>query len=75
MTIETKYDVGGKAWVMYNDKPKEITINKITISTTRKGIEIMYWFFPLDGHYNVEYEWDEDEIFPSKESLIQHLAK
>ena len=70
MTIETKYNIGDEVWVMYNNKPMEVLIKRISCYCGRWG-----HLLKEDIMYLVDNDccFNEDELFPTKEELLKSL--
>jgi len=68
MTIETKYNIGDDAWILFGNKVEKQTIYKIQIDIV-DGIEpsIKYWLS------NTNTVLLERHIIPTKEELLKSL--
>ena len=67
MTIETKYNVGQKVWILHRNTIREETVIEIKIEVNKRGkAEIIY---------DIRYMEDvsESELFPSKQALLDSL--
>lgn len=74
MTIETKYDVRDIVWFMYNNKIESSPVRKIDI--TRKiylWSTVTYVKYKLALSYVANIDFEEDELFPTKEELLKSL--
>lgn len=80
MEIKTKYNIGDKVWVMYNNNPTVIIIKWININIESDTcIEYssserfdQYSFFS-DRLENLPLIVKEEKIFPTKEELKKSL--
>lgn len=77
MTIETKYKKGDTVWVMGNNKPSFFKIGSIEILSGDnivglKDPYITYRPSLLEVGGN-RLQFHEDDLFPTKESLLQSL--
>ena len=77
MTIETKYNIGDKVWIIFRNKARCEIINNIrTISGLRIFDECGKM---VDVEIKIEYcflddEWvSEENCFPTKEELLKSL--
>jgi len=76
MTIETKYSINEKVWVMHDNNIKQAEINKIDILIMPKATSIHYFLFGPIAGYNHDlfpYGVKEDRLFTSKEELLKTL--
>lgn len=71
MTIETKYDIGDKVWIMLFDEPEIATIESIKFFTTSNRQYIDYYVVPNDCSGGCFFE--ECSLFTTKEELIKSL--
>ncbi len=68
MQIETKYNIGDSAWVMFSNRCEEQKIYKIAITITAEAEpEIRYWLS------NTNMVLLERHIIPTKEDLLKSL--
>lgn len=80
MDITTKFNIGERVFVMHNNRIAETNIDSICIitipqTTPCSNIIVKYKVkkFEYDGFE--EFEVNEEEVFRSKEDLIQYLLK
>jgi len=73
MTIETKYNVWDKGWVMNDNRPLEIMISGINISVDMDTDRNPAWSYCPIYRTNAGKTYREKEIFRSKEELIKSL--
>lgn len=73
MTIETKYDVESRCWIMKHNKPFEVTIHWIKI-------EVQQGDCRLNGNYELKLlysmgsmQFTESELSPNKKELLESL--
>lgn len=68
MTIVTKYSNEQECWVLYENKAQQIQITEIRV-IVRKGMkdETMYFL------NNLPMPYTEDDLFETKEDLLQSL--
>lgn len=71
MKIETKFNIGDKVWLMWNNKAVQSKVKEIFIGVEQKRIS--------EG-YALEYRISEyhraltsEELFPTKEELLKSL--
>lgn len=69
MVIETKYDLGDKAFVLYNNKIYVVIVTGITINVESRTTITYKIRFPSGG----ETELDKSRLFSTKEELIETL--
>ena len=67
MTIETKYNIGDKVWLMYANKAVHTRVKSIAIKVEPSMTLVEY-----DMEDYPKYLTDE-EIFPTKEELLKSL--
>lgn len=76
MKIETKFDIGEEVWFFWGGSIICASILKIYINgyitKTDCSVEITYVTEQSQESYD---EWNESEIFGSKEELLEHLSK
>ena len=72
MTIETKYNVGDKAWfVESHGELTEARVTGMSISVLLDGhVMTTYSMAKKYGHV---YFWPEEKLFPTKEELLKSL--
>lgn len=70
MTIETKFNLGDKVFVLYNDKIQEVSVT---------GVYAFYEYNPIHINYRVKFvaggetKLSEDRLFATKQELINSL--
>jgi hypothetical protein len=67
MTIETKFNIGDEVWLMESNKAQQTVVYQINIVVHPSNYVIQYQEKGYTNWYN------EDQLFPSKESLLQSL--
>lgn len=78
MKLETKFDIGDTAWMMYHSQVIEVEILKLFISSHEQG-EYKYIVPKID--YTVRYKQADDnwhnipesELFKTKQELLDSL--
>ena len=80
MTIETKYNLGDKVWVMDGATPRELTVRKIKAELdgwngSIKSPRQSEGYFLCSGNTAFcHHEWyNKNVVFPTKETLLQSL--
>lgn len=80
MTIETKYDIFQKVWVMLRQpednimtpaEPDERAIHGITREIWKDGFKTIYHLEKYRGMFRCDYE--EHEVFATKQDLLNSL--
>lgn len=66
MTIETKYNIGGDAWAMYNNSPFKYEIDRVIIIQDDCELSIQYRVVGCKYFF-------ESNLFPTKEELLKSL--
>jgi hypothetical protein len=68
MKIETKYNPTDTVWIMYDNKPQQAYVQMVITNTPENGLtKTCYALHGIAGYPN------EDEMFPTKEALLQSL--
>jgi len=69
MKIETRYNIGDEAWIMFSNRPEKQKIHKIEISVLdiNAPVLIKYWLS------NTNTVLLESQIIPTKEELLASL--
>lgn len=67
MTIETKYSIGDKVWVIINSRAVIVEVFMIFTKVVKDRINTEYSFFDESMKYS------ERLVFPTKEALIESL--
>lgn len=77
MTIETKYNIGDRVWVIVENRVQHLSIQDFAIETSKvvfndKG-EFVSCVLRIQ-YYLRDSEWvEEDMCFPTKEELLKSL--
>jgi len=78
MTIETKFKLGDKAYILYNYAIQSVKIEEILVHYTNLGPQIKYKLRGWKGDF--EYPLDllegwfmEEKLFLTKEELAENL--
>lgn len=71
MTIETKYNIGDKLWLLLLNEPTEVAVIGIEYSTTR--IRIGCYYILKLNNYSFELGAFESDLYPTKEELLKSL--
>lgn len=71
MTIETKYNIGDKVWLMFNDSVSNEKIEKISITVEKRNLDIYKTIYYKLVNYSQWYE--EQKFFSTKKDLIDSL--
>lgn len=71
MTIETKYNIGDKVWMLLINEPEEVTITGIEYTHHRIFVGCKYYIKSNDCEYEISIP--ESLLFPSKEELLKSL--
>ena len=70
MTIETKYNIGDKVFLLIRNKVESYPIGDIRIDVSGMRTNTSYRLRTQAGH--TEY-YSENELFPTKEELLKSL--
>ena len=70
MTIETKYNIGDRVFLLIRNKVECYPICEVKTTVTRSDIDISYKLQTLAGNTDYYYE---KELFPTKEELLKSL--
>ena len=71
MKIETKYNIGDKVWLMWNNKAVQSTVKEIFIEVKQKRISEEYALEDRISEYHRALT--SGELFPTKEELLKSL--
>ena len=72
MTIETKYNVGDKVWLITHNTICDLTITSIMVTSCRSFNSIKYGFGPTEKTGMFDFV-EENLVFPTKEELLASL--
>lgn len=72
MKIETKFNMGDSAFVMYNNKAVSILIMGVHYSLDRYAGEITYYSANISTGNGLE-RFKEEEVFKTKKELLESL--
>lgn len=74
MKFESKFDIGDALFTMYNNRIKKVTINEINIIKSHtSNVYIHYKVSYLDYDIIKEFEVNEEDLFATKEEVIEDL--
>ena len=71
MTIDTKYNIGDEVWVNCLGDPIPFKVKSVNIHKDRFHSFIFYDL--LEDGESAFIRLQEDELFPTKEELVNHL--
>ena len=71
--IETKYDINQEVWFIENSKVVTDIIETVSILKQEDSLQIFYYFKNNNHPVHWERKRIEDEVFATKEELIQSL--
>lgn len=73
MEINTKYEIGELLYILHNNRIKKVSVEDITIFVKDKVVQ--YDVNYLDIGTVERFTINEDDIFKTKEELINNLLK
>lgn len=74
MRCETLYNLGDNVWAMNKDKAKQGWIEAIKVCNFKSVMRFVeYRIIYVVHFYDGSLEINQDELFPSKEELIESL--
>ena len=74
MKIETKFNIGDEAWLMYYNKPTIRKIHEIRVYIEEDKIEEVYLLEQANEEDDACYlDYDSEDLFKSKKELIDSL--
>lgn len=73
MKIETKYDVGDEVWLMANNMAVCRKIGSIYFTADNECNELTYSLEHSDKDDVTWWDYEESELFPTKEELLKSL--
>ena len=73
MTIETKYNIGDRVFFLYKGKVRSGIISSSVVISSYKNRKVETLNTSITYIIDHEYERYEEELFPSKEELINNL--
>ena len=73
MTIETKYNIGDRVFFLYKGKVRSGIISSFIVISSYKNRKVETLNTSITYIIDHEYERDEEELFLSKEELINNL--
>lgn len=75
MEVKTKYNIGDKFWVMYENKVYEAVVKSINVTAYETKVQIAYNGNPIEqNRHDTFYPYTSEEAFhPTKESLLASL--
>lgn len=73
MTIETKYNIGDRVFFLYKGKVRSGIISSSVVISSYKNRKVETLNTSITHIIDREYERDEEELFLSKEELINNL--
>ena len=73
MTIETKYNIGDRVFFLYKGKVRSGIISSCIVISPYKNRKVETLNTSITYIIDHEYERDEEELFLSKEELINNL--
>lgn len=69
-TIESKFDVGQKVWMLVDSKAVERVIRRVNVFITKKEERVEYNMEVTEKYSSDEYTfYDESKVFATKEEL------
>lgn len=69
-TIETKFDIGQKVWILVDSKAVERVVRRVNVSLTKKEVRVEYNMEATEKYSTDEYTfYDESKVFATKEEL------
>mgnify|MGYP007028758347 CR=1 FL=1 len=69
-TIETKFDVGQKVWMLVDSKAVERVVRRVNLFITKKEERVEYNMEVTEKYFSDEYTfYDESKVFATKEEL------
>ena len=71
--IEIKYDINQEVWFIENSKVVTDIIETVSILKQEDSLQIFYYFKNNNHPVHWERKRIEDEVFATKEELIQSL--
>lgn len=79
MKVETKYNIGDKFWFMIDNKPQQLTVEYINISSWHEprdnygSIKVVQITYTTGGGHARKYQVLESEFYKTKEELLATL--